>query len=199
MAKICSTCEAENRDDAPFCKACGTSFENSRPGMQGVASDRVPAPASDRAPAADDHNSAARHGSGAEAFTASGAGGSGAGAPAMASADAMARDTARFEARRPPHPAEDYPPSLNEGRDPGPARSQHGDRLEQTVAPDPVDARTAWAGAAAPAPRPAANRTMLWVGVGAAALAVVAAAAWFTQTAPGAPPEPGSGQARCRR
>ena len=26
MAKTCATCHAENRDDAQFCRACGTSF-----------------------------------------------------------------------------------------------------------------------------------------------------------------------------
>ena len=26
MAKTCATCHADNRDDAQFCRACGTSF-----------------------------------------------------------------------------------------------------------------------------------------------------------------------------
>src|SRR5450631_4280728 len=31
MAKICSTCQTENRDEAQFCRACGTPFEAAAP------------------------------------------------------------------------------------------------------------------------------------------------------------------------
>ncbi|HEX7435602.1 MAG TPA: zinc ribbon domain-containing protein, partial [Caldimonas sp.] len=31
MAKICSTCQADNRDEAQFCRACGTPFAAAAP------------------------------------------------------------------------------------------------------------------------------------------------------------------------
>ena len=37
MAKICSACHAENRDEAQFCRACGTSLATAPPAADGAA------------------------------------------------------------------------------------------------------------------------------------------------------------------
>ena len=166
MAKICSNCHTENRDDAQFCRGCGTSLATAppaadagaeagltcfecgfvnKPGVRYCAKCGVNLMGSVVVPRSKMHT------------------------PAPAAAPAAADYPPPFD----PLPVPDVP---------DPRTAIEYEREEAAESPP------AGVGFGMPPAPPAANRTPLWAGLGIAVLVAAGVAWWFLSSSPSAPP-----------
>ena len=175
MAKICRSCHAENRNEAQFCKVCGTAFPIPAPPPASPAAAGLDCPDCGFA-----NKPGVRYCAKCGVNLAAGASGSTAGSAAGDAAPAA----------RPAAPG----PST-----PGPAASpdpRPGAAVPEASTPDAA-ARAAAAPATSigfgepPPPRPV-NRTSLVAGVGIALLVAAVVAWWFLDSAPSKPAKPAS-------
>ena len=173
MSKICSNCQAENRDDAQFCRACGTPFTAAPPPPDASA--------------------------GRTCFECGFANKPGVRYCAKCGVNLMGSVVApRSEAQAPvAAAAPDYPPPFDPL--PAPDYPPLSDPMTVAYVPHPrvaIDVERDLGNTSLPAsvgfgitPPPAAsNRTPLWAGLGIAVLVAAGVAWWFLNTSPTPPP-----------
>lgn len=175
MAKICSTCQAENRDEAQFCRACGTPLEAAAP-----FHDAIPAAGISCAECGFVNKAGVRY-------------------CAKCGVNLMGTVIVPRPKQQapavPPAPAYSAPAYLA----PAYAPSDYPPPFDPLPVPDVPDPRLALefereqAGAAPPAgfgatpELQASKRTGLWAGLGVAVVVAAGVAWWFLNTAPPAP------------
>jgi hypothetical protein len=164
MAKTCSTCHAENRDDAQFCRACGTSFAATPAPRNGNSRTRTTC-----AECGFENKPGVRY----CAKCGAGLTGSARAAPASAS-------PAGTVTPPPGYPPADIPLPVPDVPDPATAVA-----VERAY-PTPMAA--SGIGFGAPPSVPAPKRTGLWAGLVSPRSSQRWIAGWFLNTAP-APPE----------